>query len=142
MIQGQMRDIDAEHIDIGIAELERIHRLKTGALIEVSVTAGARLGGGRQKQVECLGAYARDVGLAFQVADDILNVEGDPELMGKAAGTDADRAKGTYPALIGLEGAKRYARGLVNNALQSLDHFDKKADPLRALAHYIIDRRR
>jgi geranylgeranyl diphosphate synthase type II len=141
MIQGQMRDIAAEKRAIGIDDLERIHRLKTGALIEAAVTSGACLGGGRRQQVDCLAAYARDIGLAFQVADDILNVEGDPHLMGKAAGTDASRAKGTYPGLIGLQAAKQHARALVNSALQSLDQFDNKADPLRAIAHYIIERR-
>jgi len=142
MIQGQMRDITAEKSPIGSDELETIHRLKTGALIEASVISGARLGGGRRKQVEALAAYARHIGLAFQVADDILNVEGDPELMGKAAGTDASRAKGTYPALIGLQAAKAYAGQLVRYALQCLDRFDNKAHPLRAIARYIIERRR
>lgn len=142
MILGQMKDLAAENTDIRTSELEQIHRLKTGALIEVAVTAGALLGGGDAKQGECLRAYAGDIGLAFQVADDILNVEGDPQRMGKAAGTDACRSKGTYPALLGLEASKRYARELINNALQSLEYFDNRADPLRAVAHYVIQRRR
>ncbi|MCP4691165.1 MAG: polyprenyl synthetase family protein, partial [Desulfobacterales bacterium] len=86
--------------------------------------------------------YAENIGLAFQVADDILNVEGDPARMGKAVGTDDSREKNTYPSLLGMEKSKAFARELVNNALRSLEVFDNKSDPLRTIAGYIIERRR
>lgn len=142
MILGQMRDIAAENASVTVADMETTHRCKTGALIEASVESGALLGGGTRQQVAQLRGYARQIGLAFQVADDILNVEGDPALMGKAAGTDATRSKATYPSLIGLTASKRHARDLINNALQSLEHFGNKADPLRAIARFIVDRKR
>jgi geranylgeranyl diphosphate synthase type II len=142
MVLGQMHDIAAENETVTTAEMEKTHRLKTGALIEASVQSGALLEGGRPEQVACLRDYGRCIGLAFQVTDDILNVEGDPALMGKAAGTDATRSKATYPSLMGLPASKRHARSLVNSALQSLEHFDNRADPLRAIARYIAERRR
>ena len=89
-----------------------------------------------------LATYGHCIGLAFQVTDDILNEEGDPLVMGKAVGSDRLHQKNTYPALMGLSGAKRKAADLVQQALRSLDIFDNKSDPLRALAHYIIERRR
>ncbi len=122
--------------------MELTHRCKTGALIEASVCSGALLGGGRPDRAACLRQYARHLGLAFQVSDDILNIEGDPARMGKAAGTDAARSKATYPSLIGLPASKQLARTLVNNALQSLADFDNRADPLRAIADYVVERRK
>ncbi len=142
MIEGQMRDIHAEGQVLDVEALRRMHLFKTGALIEASVVAGALLGGGASVEIDALSDYARNIGLAFQVTDDILNVDGDPELMGKAAGTDLDRKKSTYPALLGLDASREYARQLINNALQALAVFDNKAKPLEALAGYIIDRRR
>ena len=86
--------------------------------------------------------YGECIGLAFQVTDDILNEEGDPHIMGKAAGTDQLRMKNTYPALMGMASAKRKAADLVRQALRSLAIFDKKADPLRAISQYVIERQR
>ena len=111
-------------------------------LIEASIITGAILGDGSLEQIEKLKIYAKNVGLAFQITDDILNVEGDPALMGKDVGTDKARKKSTYPSILGIEKSKGFAKKLVNNALQSLDHFDNKSDPLRAIAHYIIERKR
>jgi geranylgeranyl diphosphate synthase type II len=142
MIEGQMRDIEAEGRQLSRAELEKMHALKTGALIEASVHAGALLGNGTAKQIEKLGIYARNIGLAFQVTDDILNVEGDPAIMGKAVGTDNYRKKNTYPSLLGTDQSRAFAEKLVINALHALDMFDKKSDPLRAIANYIIHRKR
>ena len=142
MIEGQMRDVHYENARLDLADLESLHALKTGALIEASVYTGALLGGGSEDQTRNLGVYARNIGLAFQVADDILNVEGDPEIMGKAVGTDAVRQKNTFPALLGMERSKAYGRELINNALQAIDGFDSRSDPLRALATYIIERKR
>jgi geranylgeranyl diphosphate synthase type II len=141
MIEGQMRDLAAEGKIIDRHELEQIHLFKTGALIEASVYAGALAGGASDLQIERLTQYARHIGLAFQVTDDVLNVEGDPAIMGKAVGSDADHRKATYPSLIGLEAAKHLAEQLVNDALRSLDIFDRNSDSLRSLAHYIVERK-
>ena len=119
-----------------------MHRLKTGALIETSIACGALLGGADQQQKELLGAYGSKIGLAFQVADDILNVEGNPQLMGKATGTDQLREKTTYPSMLGIEAARNFSKKLVREALQALETFGKQADPLRAIASYIIERKR
>jgi geranylgeranyl diphosphate synthase type II len=142
MIGGQMLDIAAEGRSIALPELERMHRLKTGAMIETAVGVGAILGGGDSIQIQQLKRYAANIGLAFQIMDDILNVEGDPNLLGKAVGTDQDRHKSTYPSLLGLDDSKALAAEIVDNALMAIELFDTKADPLRILARYIIERRR
>jgi geranylgeranyl diphosphate synthase type II len=140
MIQGQMQDICAESKELDIDALTRMHSLKTGALIEASVVAGALFGNTDQNKMDCLRSYARNIGLAFQVVDDILNVSGDPVKLGKAIGTDTARGKSTFPGLMGMAKATSYAENLVQTALKALASFDSKADPLRAIAQYIIDR--
>jgi geranylgeranyl diphosphate synthase, type II len=142
MIEGQMRDMAFEHKVIAEDELEALHRLKTGKMIEVSVACGALVAGASMIQRHALDVYARNIGLAFQVADDILNVEGDPQRLGKSTGSDQARGKNTYPSMLGLDGARRYAGRLVNDALQALEPFDNKADSLRAIARYVIERNR
>jgi len=142
MIEGQIQDMAAEETDITIEQLEHLHRLKTGALIKASVLSGAMLAGGTNDQLEQLENYAESIGLAFQVTDDILNVEGDSKLLGKAVGTDDQRKKSTYPSLMGLNESKIFAKRLVNNALKALQNFDNKSDPLRAVARYIIERKK
>ncbi|MBW2238893.1 MAG: polyprenyl synthetase family protein [Deltaproteobacteria bacterium] len=140
MIEGQMQDIAAEGNVLGLEDLKKMHRLKTGALIEASVIAGTILVNGNRDQIKKLKNYARNIGLAFQITDDILNVEGDPDIMGKDVGTDQARGKSTYPSILGMEKSKIFVKKLVNDALKVLDYFDNKADPLRAIAHYIVDR--
>ncbi|MDM8554560.1 polyprenyl synthetase family protein [Desulfococcaceae bacterium HSG7] len=142
MIEGQIRDIASENTKLTQTELEAMHTLKTGALIEASTCAGAILGGGMSEQIEQLKIYARHIGLAFQVTDDILNVEGDPELLGKAVGTDMERHKNTYPALSGLAASKTFSHELIDKALQAIESFSNKAEPLRDIARYIIARNR
>jgi geranylgeranyl diphosphate synthase type II len=142
MIQGQMLDIASEGLNLSTAELETMHRLKTGALIEASLACGALLGGADDRQKALLRDYACKIGLAFQVADDILNVEGNPEYMGKAVGTDSQREKSTYPSVLGIQAAREFSKKLVQGALQALETFDKQADPLRGIARYIIERKR
>ncbi|MDX1708826.1 MAG: polyprenyl synthetase family protein [Desulfobacterales bacterium] len=142
MIQGQMLDMASEKRRFTLDELKSMHRLKTGALIEASVCCGAELVGVNDTQIQMLEKYAQNIGLAFQVTDDILNVEGDPEIMGKAVGTDQRRRKSTYPALLGLAESKEFAAQLVDDALGALESFDQKADPLRAIARYIRERNR
>jgi geranylgeranyl diphosphate synthase type II len=142
MIQGQMLDIGSEGRQLTLNELQSMHRLKTGALIEVSLKCGAELVDVNSSQLQLLESYAQYIGLAFQVTDDILNVEGDPAIMGKAVGTDKLRQKSTYPSLLGLEESKMFAIKLIDDALQALGSFDQKAEPLRAIATYIIDRKK
>ena len=142
MIQGQMLDMVSEGKQLTLADLKSMHRLKTGALIEASLSGGAVLGGLNSTRISMLKSYAQNIGLAFQVADDILNVEGDPEIMGKAVGTDKLHHKATYPSLLGLKESKDFAGQLVENALQALESFDQKAEPLRAIAKYIIERKK
>ena len=142
MIRGQMLDMAAEGQHLTVDELKSMHALKTGALIEASLLCGALLADAQKRQMDILKTYARSIGLAFQVTDDILNVEGNPKIMGKAVGTDELREKSTYPAILGIERSRQFAKNLVDEALQELEVFDKKADPLRALATYIIDRKR
>ncbi len=141
MIEGQMRDIVAEKTVLDFNQLEQIHLLKTGALIKASVLTGAILGKGTGEQLQHLEIYGKNIGLAFQVADDILNIEGDPLVMGKTAGTDNLHGKNTYPFLIGLAESKQFAEKLIARALDSMDFFGAKADPLRAIASYIIKRK-
>ncbi|MBI9084304.1 MAG: polyprenyl synthetase family protein [Desulfobacterales bacterium] len=142
MIEGQMQDMAAEGNPLDLDRLERMHALKTGALIEVSVFTGALLAGADEWQTDRLGRYARNIGLAFQVCDDLLNVYGDSEQMGKATGTDHERGKATYPALMGLGPSRRLAEDLVHESLKAIEEFDNRSDPLRAIARYTIDRTR
>jgi geranylgeranyl diphosphate synthase type II len=142
MVEGQMRDIEAEGRQLSLEELEKMHALKTGALIEASVHTGALLGNGTAEQIINLITYAKNIGLAFQVTDDILDVVGDPAVMGKSVGTDSFRKKNTYPSLLGTKRSRQFAENLINKALHSLDIFDKKADPLRAIAVYVVHRKR
>jgi geranylgeranyl diphosphate synthase type II len=142
MIQGQMLDIASEGQKLSANELESMHILKTGALIEASLQCGALLADADEIQQQLLKNYARHIGLAFQVADDILNVEGNPEVMGKAVGTDELHAKSTYPSILGLSESRQLAQKLVRQALQALESFDNRAEPLRALAAYTIERKR
>ena len=142
MIQGQMLDMAAEGRALTVNELESMHALKTGALIEASLQCGALLADADSLKMRCIKTYARNIGLAFQVADDILNVEGNPTVMGKAVGTDERHGKNTYPSILGLGASRQFAQKLVHQALQAIESFDNKAEPLRALAGYIIERNR
>ncbi len=142
MIEGQMRDMDAEKTMLDQSQLEKMHSLKTGALIRASVRVGAIIGDADTGQIKSLDRYGKYIGLAFQVKDDILNVEGNPVLMGKAVGTDKARNKSTYPSLMGLEKAKEFAGNLVKKALDELESFDNNVQPLKAIASYILERKR
>ena len=142
MIAGQMQDMDAEGRELTAEQLEAMHLLKTGAMIRVSVRCGSRIGKASDVQMQALTAYAEHLGLAFQVTDDVLNVEGNPAEMGKAAGTDLARNKNAYPALLGLKKSKLLAQKLVDNALKELTIFEQHSAPLSAIAQYVITRRR
>ncbi len=141
MVGGQVADIEAEGKDIDLATLEGVHRWKTGKLIRASVRIGGIAGGTGAEQLNRLTAYAEDIGLAFQIADDVLNVTGTREELGKDANTDASRGKKTYPAFFGVDGARKLADERVASAIGHLKGFDRKADPLRELARYITARK-
>jgi geranylgeranyl diphosphate synthase type II len=141
MVGGQVADIEAEGKDIDLATLEGMHRWKTGKLIRASVRIGGIAGGASPDQLDRLTAYAEDIGLAFQIADDVLNVTGTREELGKDANTDASRGKKTYPAFFGVDGSRKLAEERVTSAIRHLQDFDGKADPLRELARYITTRR-
>ena len=140
MVGGQMMDILAEEKRVTLETLQTIHRKKTGALIRTACVTGARLGGGTDDQIRRLIAYGEAIGLAFQIMDDILDETGDSALLGKATGQDRQREKSTYPQLMGLEPARSAAESRVRDALDSLKPFPSAADPLRALANYILTR--
>jgi geranylgeranyl diphosphate synthase type II len=140
MVGGQSLDVMHEGKEISFEQLQTIHRSKTGALITASLLAGGITAGATAQQCNSLEKYGNNVGLAFQIIDDILNVESTSEQLGKAAGSDAKRGKATYPAFFGLEKSRTMAADAVNNAIQILDHFGTGTKPLRELALYIINR--
>ena len=142
MVGGQAIDLGSVGLKLDQTALEYMHRHKTGALIEASVKLGALASGRAEKaELKSLQTYAQAIGLAFQVQDDILDVESDTATLGKRQGADAARDKPTYPALLGLEAAKGYALELRDLALHALRPFDASAEPLRDLARYIVERR-
>jgi geranylgeranyl diphosphate synthase type II len=141
MVGGQVFDIQAEHQDIDLPTLQNIHKHKTGMLIRAAVRMGAMAGGADDRQLDVMTGYAEDVGLAFQIADDVLNVTGTREELGKNPNTDAERGKKTYPAFYGVEGAKRLADECATRAIARLSSFGASADPLRDLARYITARK-
>ncbi len=142
MVGGQAIDLGSVGLKLDRDALELMHRHKTGALIEASVQLGA-LASGRADadNLASLSQYARAIGLAFQVQDDILDVESDTATLGKHQGADIARDKPTYPALLGMDAAKAYALELRDQALHALRPFDTAAEPLRELARYIVERR-
>ena len=143
MAGGQAIDLAATGKQLNIAELEDMHIHKTGALIRASVVLGALCGSGPvQADIEKLDHYAKCIGLAFQIRDDILDVEGEAATLGKNTGMDQRLDKSTYPSLIGLEAARQRASELHSEALESLAGFDTSANPLRWISSYIIERER
>jgi len=140
MVGGQAVDLESEGKEVDSETLHYIHTHKTAALLQVSLRAGAILAGGGPQELTGLTQYGAKIGLAFQIADDILDVEGDVEVLGKETGCDGERKKATYPALIGLEPSRTRARELVDEALTDLSSFDECADPLRMIARFIVDR--
>ncbi len=141
MVGGQVFDIQAEGQNIDLPTLQNIHKHKTGMLIRSAVRMGGIVAQATPEQFEALTGYAEEIGLAFQVADDVLNVTGTREELGKNPNTDAERGKKTYPTFLGIEGASTFATECVQRAIDHLQLFDQKADPLRDLAHYITDRK-
>jgi geranylgeranyl diphosphate synthase type II len=141
MVGGQMLDLLAEGRRVSLKELETIHRHKTGALLTAAVRTGALMGGGSRAEVTLLTSYGEKFGLAFQVTDDLLDVEGEAAEMGKTPGMDEKHGKATYPAVLGLEATRKWAQSLVEEAIAALESFQARAEPLRALARYLLVRR-
>ena len=141
MVGGQALDIRTGKNSPDFEGLQCIHRLKTGALIAVAVKAGAILAGANDDKIQSLNVYGSHLGIAFQIADDILNVEGDSRLMGKQTGSDVASGKVTYPTLLGLENAKTKLVEHVESAVAAIETFDSRALPLRVIARYIMERK-
>lgn len=144
MCGGQALDLDAEYQQVSLDTLEQIHRHKTGALIRAAVRLGALAAGSRGREaISALDRYANAIGLAFQVQDDILDVVGDTDIIGKRQGADQQLGKSTYPALLGLEEARAKALDLQQEALSALETLAVQSlntAPLQMLASYIIER--
>jgi farnesyl diphosphate synthase/geranylgeranyl diphosphate synthase type II len=141
MVGGQAMDMAATDREITLAELTRMHAMKTGALIRAALGLGGVVAGAGNAQLQALDAYGERIGLAFQVVDDILDVEENTATLGKTGGKDGEARKSTYVKLMGLETAKTHAGELLEQALSALQVFDVAADPLRQLAAYIVERR-
>jgi geranylgeranyl diphosphate synthase type II len=142
MVGGQVVDIRSEGGEVSLPLVDFIHTHKTGALLTASVTAGALLGGGNEHEISTLNLYGQKIGLAFQISDDILDIEGDSRKMGKSAGSDERKGKLTYPSVVGLDRSKEIQRETVESAMEALRVFDHRAEPLRQIAGYIIERKR
>ncbi len=140
MVGGQALDIACENTSFPFETLQTIHKNKTGVLITCSVHAGAIGAGASPEQTEKLIAYGNNIGLAFQIVDDLLNATSTTEQLGKAAGSDASRGKATYPAFFGIEKTRIKAQEAVKRAIDALSEFSENADPLRAIAEYIYTR--
>jgi len=141
MIGGQQLDMMAADVDMDLVEITRLQQMKTGRLISYACEAGAIMGKAPYNERQILLAYAKDIGLAFQIADDILDVESSAEVMGKNVRKDVDAAKATFVSFLGLDEAKKQARTLVEQAVSYLDIFDARADMLRDLARFVVERK-
>ena len=140
LVGGQVVDLQSEGKQVSLETLEFIHAHKTGALLEVSVVSGAILAGADDEMVQRLTSYSRDIGLAFQVIDDILDITATSEQLGKTAGKDLAAEKATYPSLLGLDGARRKAAELLDRAKTVLAPYGDSAVPLKAIADFIGNR--
>jgi len=141
MAGGQAIDLESVGKSLSLAELENMHRHKTGALIEASVRMGAMMAPDiTESALNALTSYARALGVAFQVQDDLLDIEGTTEVIGKPQGSDLARAKPTYPSLLGVEAARARLKDLLRGAHATLQDFGPEADPLRAMADYVVAR--
>lgn len=140
MVGGQVQDLASEKKQISLKELEHLHRHKTGALIQVSVEIGALLAEASTEQLKQFSEFGSAIGLAFQIADDVLDIEGGEEI-GKDVGSDLEKEKSTYPSVVGLEKSKQMAHELTQQALGHLETFGEAAEPLREIARYVVYRK-
>jgi farnesyl diphosphate synthase len=141
MVGGQMIDIYAEQKTFDLAGIEELQRLKTGAIIRFSAMGGGIVGGAAEDEVEALRLYAEDLGLSFQIVDDLLDAFGDAEALGKPVGQDADMDKATFVKLLGAEGARDKAKSLVERAKAHLDRFGERAEALKGAADFVFARK-
>ncbi len=142
MIGGQVVDLEAERTKPDIKMLEYIHRAKTAALITASVVGGGIYAGGGKEDVEKLRSFGQSIGLAFQIVDDVLDVTQTSEQLGKTAGKDTAAEKATYPALFGIDESLKKADALVESALASLESFGSRAETLKSLARFLVERKK
>ena len=142
MVGGQMIDLESEHADVDAATIARLETMKTGALISYSAAAGAVLGKAGDEAANTLETFGFELGLAFQITDDLLDVEGDEYDLGKKVGKDAKAGKATFVSALGVDGARREARKVTDRALSRLHVFGDRADNLRAVAEYVLARKK
>ena len=142
MIGGQVVDLEAEHRKPSAEMLEYIHRAKTSALITASLVSGGLYAGAKENEVSKLRAFGQSIGLAFQIVDDILDVTQTSEQLGKTAGKDTAAQKATYPALFGIEESGRKADSLISEAFEELENFGQRAQTLKELARYLVERKK
>jgi len=142
MIGGQVVDLEAEQTKPTPEMLEYIHRSKTAALITASLVSGGLYAGAKEGEVRKLRSFGQSIGLAFQIVDDVLDVTQTSEQLGKTAGKDTASQKATYPALFGVEESERKADSLVNKGLAELDSFGQRAETLKELARYLVERKK
>jgi geranylgeranyl diphosphate synthase type II len=142
MVGGQVIDIEATGKKISVGELEVLHRAKTGELLLVSIRAGARMGGATDEQLERLTVYGRALGLAFQIVDDVLDITADLQTLGKDPGSDREAGKTTFVDLLGVDGARKRARDVMDEGIRALEPFGPRAEALRALGRYTVERDR
>ena len=141
MCGGQQLDMEAEEQAISLEELRHLHALKPGAILRAAVVCGCLLAGAPERDVEAFGRFGASLGVAFQIADDILDVVGDTATLGKPAGSDAEAHKSTYPSLVGLEVSRRLARGHADEAIAAIQAYEgQDADFLRGLANFTVTR--
>ncbi|NLI93552.1 MAG: polyprenyl synthetase family protein [Peptococcaceae bacterium] len=140
MVGGQVLDTIGNGQKSELSEIENIHRMKTGALLKASARLGAILGGGTEEEIDIVSEYASYIGLAFQIKDDILDIVGESQVLGKPVGSDEKLNKPTYPTILGLEGAYGYLAKTISSAKNTIGFFGQKADFLSALADYIAER--
>src|SRR4030042_3789638 len=140
MVGGQVVDIESEGKEVDLPTVQYIHAHKTGAMILASVRVGAKLGGAQEEILKALSRYGESLGLAFQIVDDILNVEGEADLMGKKTGSDLSKGKATYPSVLGVEESKRRAKELGRLGVDALKQFGPEAEPLREIARFVVAR--
>jgi len=142
MVAGQEADLEAENKKVTLAFLHHIHNQKTGALIKASLVCGGLIGEGTTREIRSLGRFGEKIGLVFQIKDDLLNIEGQTRIMGKKTGTDEEKAKATFPVMMGLEQSKTLSMALLDEAVKTLKPFGRDAGPLMAMGDYILLRDR
>jgi len=140
MIGGQVLDMEGEGRSLTLSELQRLHRLKTGALLTCSCRMGARCAGASEPILQALTEFGAQIGLAFQIIDDVLDETSTPETMGKATQKDAAKGKNTYPVLLGLEGSRAAAARALDTAMAALAPLGVPADALRSIARFVVER--